>query len=171
MDWIRLHSKGILRGSLATSDDTTQLIWVKLLAMANETKDRDGILRYKKDRPYSLEFIATTCNTTLEALKKALAIYSEDIRDGIPRIRYDPDGSLVLCNWGHYQSNPSKKQPDKKPKTEEQLKVITRQMTNQFPDEARNVLGHDFQDSIVTKDGEIIGPHHSDEHEIVGGAI
>lgn len=106
MDWLKLNSKGILRGSLARSNNVTQLIWIKLLAMASETRDRDGYLRYKKGEPYSLDFIAQICNVSRNDLDIALDDFMDDIRDGIPRVEFAEDGSLRLNNWTYYQTRP-----------------------------------------------------------------
>jgi hypothetical protein len=108
MDWLKLDSKGILRGSLAQSDYTTQLIWIKMLAMANETRDRDGYLRYAEGKPYSLEYIAQICNVTMDELKNAIDLFEDDIRDGKSRVSFTDDGSLFLSNWNHYQTSSAK---------------------------------------------------------------
>lgn len=108
MDWLKLDSKGILRGSLAESNKTSQLIWIKLLAMANETRDRDGYLRYKVGKPYTLEFIAQVCNVTMPELEKAIDLFKEDVREGHSRVEFDEDKSLYLYNWKKYQSKPEK---------------------------------------------------------------
>ena len=108
MDWLKLNSKGILRGSLARADNVTQLIWIKLLAMANETRDRDGYLRYKEGEPYSLEFIAQNCNVTANELAVAIDDFLDDVRDDTSRIEYSPDGSIKLNNWKKYQDKPQK---------------------------------------------------------------
>ena len=108
MDWLKLDSKGILRGSLAQSDYTTQLIWIKMLAMANETRDRDGYLRYAEGKPYSLEYVAQICNVTMDELKNAIDLFEDDIRGGKSRVSFADDGSLFLTNWNHYQTSSSK---------------------------------------------------------------
>lgn len=105
MDWLKLNSKGILRGSLATADNDSQLIWIKLLAMANETRDRDGYLRFAEGKPYTHEFIAQVCHVTLDELEYALGLYELDVRNGVSRIQYANDGSIFLTNWKKYQSN------------------------------------------------------------------
>jgi hypothetical protein len=157
VDWLKLNSKGILRGSLSTSDNTTQLIWIKLLAMANETRDRDGYLRYAEGKPYSQEYIAQVCNVTVNELLVAIDDYMDDIRDGKPRVEYSEDGSLKLNNWLKYQEeaekgegiNPRLKKAIDKDK-------LTRFMVNSHPDTARDTLNDGFGDTIIDKNGEIL---------------
>ena len=139
MDWLKLNSKGILRGSMATSDYTVQLIWIKLLAMANETRDRDGYLRFAEGKPYSLTFIADVCNVKPEELNRAIAEFREDMRDGSYRVIIADDGSVYLSNWARYQVVPE----DKVKPTGRELELYKRQQLNklakQYPIEALNV--------------------------------
>jgi hypothetical protein len=109
MDWLKLDNKGILRGSLAQSDYTTQLIWIKMLAMANETRDRDGYLRYAIGKPYSLEYIAQICNVTMAELENAIDLFEDDVRAGKSRIQFAEDGSIFLSNWNYYQTSSEKR--------------------------------------------------------------
>jgi len=110
MDWFKVYSEGILRGSLADADDTTQLIWVKLLGMANETRSRDGHLWFAPGHPYELEFIAQSCHTTLDQLRQAIDVFVNEIyTDGNPRLIIEADGTLFLKNWAKYQGSPSVK--------------------------------------------------------------
>jgi hypothetical protein len=161
MDWLKLNSRGILRGSLAGSSYTTQLIWIKLLAMANETRDRDGYLRFKEGKPYELSYIATTCGVTMDELMEAIDLFEDDIRDGHSRVTFASDGSLYLCNWSKYQEKPKK---EEKPKMSDEQKIgMQTSLNNQNPDNARKVLTRDFHDAVYqhstgekyeVKDGE-----------------
>ena len=139
MEWLKLYSKGILRGSLSQSDDTTQLVWVKLLAMANETRDRDGYLRYSVGVPYSWEFIAMTCGVTLDELTEAIAVFESDIRDGMARIGFGDDGSIFITNWEEYQGQVE----SKKKLSARELELIERkklhQLAGKYPVEAMGV--------------------------------
>ena len=105
MDWFAAHSTGILRGSLSEAPDTTQLIWIKLMAMANEAKDPfSGRLEFAKGKPYSRAYIAMMCRKTEVELDIALTEFQADISDdGVPRITIEPDGTIVLNNWSKYQ--------------------------------------------------------------------
>lgn len=114
MDWLKLTSNGILRGSLAQSRDVVQLTWIKLLALMNETHFRNGRFEYAMGKPYSLDFIAMSCGITRPILEGCIAEYQEDINpnDGLPRVYFDSE-TLVLTNWAKYQD---KKQEDEKKK-------------------------------------------------------
>jgi len=138
MDWLKLDSKGILRGSLSAAPDTTQLIWVKLLALANETRDRDGYLRRKEGEPFTLLFIAEVCNVSISDLQAALCDFRDDVRDGHPRMEFADDGSIHLLNWEQYQHLPE----DKKRLSARELELVERkkihQLAEKYPNEAFN---------------------------------
>jgi len=141
VDWLKLNSKGILRGSLAISPNTTQLVWIKFLAMANETRNRDGFLHYAEGRPYSRSYIAETCNVSMEALDEAINEFLIDIRDGISRIQIAEDGTIFLTNFNSYQEPPEGKGKEKL--TGRELELYQRAQLNKlaekFPIEALNV--------------------------------
>lgn len=110
MEWLKLTSKGILRGSLAQSTDVVQLVWIKLLCLMNETKFRNGRFEYVTGKPYTLDYLAMNCGVTLPILEGCLCEFEEDINPDTnePRIKYDDDGTLILVNWWQYQSKPEK---------------------------------------------------------------
>ena len=124
MPYFKAYSEGILRGSLADTEPLTQLIWIKMLAVANETRDRDGYLWFKKGRPYTRSFISSTINVTEEQLEKAISEYLNDIRDGLPRVQILEDGTIYLTNFSKYQAKPVKEEPVKPPLSEAQKNAI-----------------------------------------------
>jgi hypothetical protein len=140
MKWLKLDSTGILRGSLSDSEMVTQLIWIKLLCMANETRDRDGYLRYSVGHPYSMEYIAQVCNVTMNQLEIAIDDFMEDIRDGHQRIEFSPDGSIKLNNWLQYQNKPEKDTPTRLVKSAEQIEAITKKCVRHMPEIATEEL-------------------------------
>lgn len=105
MDWFRAYSSGILRGSLSDASDEIQLIWIKLLAIESETKNRDGCLRFCEGKPYTDEYIATVCLKPVEAIKYAISAFEKDIdkQTKLPRVSRESDGSLRLNKWLIYQ--------------------------------------------------------------------
>jgi hypothetical protein len=109
MPFFKAYSEGILRGSLAYANETTQLIWIKLLAIANETRERDGYLRYSEGHPYSKDYIAEMCHVPISKLNKALDEFFKDTRNNIPRIVIANDGSFKLSNFIKYQAKPERK--------------------------------------------------------------
>ena len=157
MDWLMLHSRGILQGSLSSADNTTQLIWIKLLCIANETRDRDGYLRYKEGAPYSRELLCTRCNVTDADMVRAIDDFMDDIRDGKPRIEYADDGSLRINNWLDYQtSHKAVKETTPRLRSILEEEAITRHMVNRHPDAGRDALDYGFQDTIIDKDGKML---------------
>ena len=105
MEWLKLTSRGILRGSLSHSTDVIQLVWIKLICLMNETKFRNGRFEYAPGKPMGLDFIASNCGVTQTILEGCLAEYEEDINPETkePRIKYDGESTLVLTNWELYQ--------------------------------------------------------------------
>jgi hypothetical protein len=109
MDWFKTYQDGILRGSLSDTDHVTQLIWIKLLAIENETRQRDGWLHYQVGKPMSREYIAMVCGVTPKQLNDALEQYLGDRdKDGHSRIEIAADGDIFIKNWDKYQSKPEK---------------------------------------------------------------
>ena len=153
MPFFKAYSEGILRGSLAYSDETTQLIWIKLLAIANETRDRDGYLRYSEGHPYTKEYIAEMCHVSVKVLTKSLDQFSKDIRNNIPRIVTASDGSIKLSNFIKYQAKPERKPKEPMPKN--QKEGMVRSLVNQMPEVAEDTLTRDFGRTIITNRGEI----------------
>lgn len=154
MPFYKVYSDGILRGSLADADNTVQLIWLKLLAIANETKNRDGYLRYSEGHPYSFNYIAETCHVSVDELQKALDLFNKDIRDNIPRISIVADGSIKLNNFLKYQKKPEPKKRQPMPDT--QKEGMLRRLVNLKPNTAIDVLSHDFGHTVVDKNGEVL---------------
>jgi len=154
VDWLKLNSRGILRGSLSSSDNVTQLVWIKLLAMANETRDRDGYLRFKEGSPYTLGYIATTCGVSQNELEIAIDDFMDDVRDGVPRVEYAPDGSLKLNNWRYYQSKPIIENAAPRLRGAIEKEAITRRLVSGKPEIAVDVLTNDYGMHVVDVQGE-----------------
>lgn len=109
MDWFKVHSAGILRGSLAGSSHTIQIVWIKLLAIVNESRTRDGWLHFAPGQPMPHEFIATNCRVSVQELEEALQAFQNDKDNGgRPRIEITPDGDIYLKNWEQYQGKPAR---------------------------------------------------------------
>jgi len=121
MEWFKVYSRGILRGSLSQTTDITQLTWLKMLALENETKFRNGRLEFAPGKPYSLEYIAVNCGITEGILEGVLEEFKEDVNpeDGTPRITIEFDGTIVLNNWEKYQVKRVVEQEGKPPLSEE----------------------------------------------------
>lgn len=110
MKWYAAYSTGILRGSLCQASDPIQLIWIKLMAMANEAKDPDsGRLEFARGQPYSIAYIAAAFFKTEAEIELALEAYQKDFTDGVPRITIEADGTIVLNNWVTYQNRTEQK--------------------------------------------------------------
>ena len=105
MDWFAAHCAGILRGSLSRANDNIQLIWIKLMAMANEAKDPlSGRLEFAKGQPYDLTYISTICGKSITEIRAALHSFINDVSsDGTPRVTVEEDGTVILNNWTKYQ--------------------------------------------------------------------
>jgi len=109
MEWFKLWNDGVLRGSLSRADDVIQLIWVKLLAVENETRARDGWLHYAPGKPMDHVYLATVCGVSLDWFEEALRQFQNDLdQEGHPRIVIAKDGDIFLRNWDHYQARSDK---------------------------------------------------------------
>lgn len=109
MEWFKAFQDGILRGSLCATNKTTQLIWIKLLAIENETRLRDGWLHYAPGRPMTREYLAMVCQVTVEELEEALREFQSDFdRGGHPRIEIAETGEIFIKNWEKYQAKPER---------------------------------------------------------------
>lgn len=156
MDWFKAWHVGILRGSLANADDSTQLIWIKLLAMASDTKARNGRLEFAKGKPMSRNYLIACLNTTPEKFDYAIEQFKNDLDStNKPRLTIEDDGTIVLNNWLDYQHDTRK--PYKKPPMDvKQKRAMQRSINNQFPQNAIDDLKQGFGYDTVDKNGEVL---------------
>ena len=110
MAWFKLHTRGVLRGSLEGYDAVIQLIWIKLLAIESETKTRDGWLHYAPGNPMSHERLASECGVSLDWFEEALGVFRKELDavTGNPRIVEAANGDIYLTNWEYYQAKSDK---------------------------------------------------------------
>ena len=111
MEWLKMYSRGLLYGTTANMTDSEQATWFKLLAIANETKFRDGSLRFGIGQPMPLTFIATLCHRTVEQVEACIEAYKQDVNtdDSLSRIQIWDDGTLFITNFEKYQATPEGK--------------------------------------------------------------
>jgi hypothetical protein len=93
------YSSDILRGLLSGESDEVQLLWIKYLAIANETEHRNGRLEYSKGKPYPIEFIASMCRKSISDIKRIEGML---VSGDKPRLFIEPDGTRVIIEWGKY---------------------------------------------------------------------
>jgi len=165
----------ILRGSLTCADDTTQIIWVKYLAMANEAHDPfSGRLEFAKGDPYTIEYLAMQCRKSVQEVLDAEKLFMLDLNksDGsTPRLTIEPDGTRVLSNWHDKQNRKEGKRPvrevggngskpDKMPLTVEEKmqrqKQLTAEMAFKYPDIAIDAAGRKLRDRKHKEDTDKI---------------
>lgn len=155
MDWFKAYQDGLLRGSLARTDHTTQLIWVKLLAVVNETRCRDGWLHYKPGEPISRDYLATVCNVTREELDYAIMQFQTDLDvSGQARVIVSEDGTVFVKNWEKYQAKPDRL--SKKEVAVEKAKETRRRQDSTAMAQVR--LTNELQVAIRTLQGEVAIP-------------
>ena len=157
MDWFKTWSNGILRGSLCQVDDSSQLIWIKLLAVANETHVRNGRLEFKKGSPMSRIYLANYINTSLLKLNRAIQLFENDFdyTTSTTRITIEQDGTIVINKWDYYQ-NDRRELPKKEPMSQEKKRGMQRSINNQYPHNAIEDLKQGFGHTIVDKNGEVM---------------
>lgn len=140
MEWFAAHSAGILRGSMVNTDDTTQLVWIKYMAMANEAKDpNSGRLEFAQGQPYPIEYIAMICRKTVGEVLEAEEHFKADLnKDGYtPRIVIELDGTRVLSNWKHYQSRKDGKRLKDQVELPSQAPIFKREPISQTIQDAK----------------------------------
>lgn len=148
MDWFKVFSDGILRGSMANADDELQLIWIKFMALESETHYRDGCLRFCKGQPYSLSYIAENCRKPVSSIEYAIKAFENDINEktGEPRISYDEDGSIRLNKWSFFQNYGGKQQARQKAI---ESNIQNKKRREAATDQAIKAV-HDIQDNVKT---------------------
>lgn len=103
--WIKLHTHGILHGSVSYQlSEAEQIIWVKLLCMAGEC-NRDGQISDNDSRPYPHDFIAHELHTEMELLESTIKKCTEE-----GRITENESG-MHITNWTVYQSEYQRQKP------------------------------------------------------------
>lgn len=120
MEWFKAYSRGILYGTSAIMSDLQMAIWWKLLSLANETKFRDGSLRFGESQPMPREWIASLFHRSVEQLNDCVEAFKQDINqdDGLPRLQEWDDGTLFITNFAKYQAPTDGKQPRKQSRTQ-----------------------------------------------------
>lgn len=158
-EWFKTHSNGILRGSLANTDWYVQLLWIKLLAIENETHLRDGCLHFKPGNPMSREYLASQCMLDMDRFNTAIDMFLKDIDpEGTARVTILDDGTIRLNKWSYYQAD-NKKANDKTKGTLSVAtqKKIARVYANKFPDTVIDVIMRDMGYVVINKStGEIL---------------
>lgn len=110
MDWIKLYTQKWIWGSGRMMTPEKRGIWVDLLALAAESKFRDGTLRFEVGQPMPMRWIASTLMIDEDMLKAALEAFKADVNadDKLPRIQVWDDGTIQITNWDKYQGKPEK---------------------------------------------------------------
>lgn len=110
MKWFKLHSNGILRGSISVQlTESERFVWVALLAKASESPIR-GVICKARGIPYRVEELAMDFSTTIPLIQSTISKCAEDINDpgrhngdNSPRLTIDNDGCINITNWEYYQ--------------------------------------------------------------------
>jgi hypothetical protein len=166
MEWFAAYSSGILRGSMSNADDTTQIIWIKYMAMANEAHDPySGRLEFKKGDPYPIDYLAMQCRKNRDEILLAEKEFMADINksDGVtPRLTIEPDGTRVLSNWINKQNrkdtkpkslvkatDPQSEAPLTLDEKKQKQEIAATELAYKFPDRAKKgIERRDFDNSI-----------------------
>ncbi len=80
MDWIKLYTTKWLYGSGRVMSAEKRGVWADLLALAAETKFRDGTLRFDVGQPMPRDYISNILKITPELLDICIDVFSKDIR-------------------------------------------------------------------------------------------
>ena len=110
--WFKVETEGWLQGSIRMDLSPEQRgIWIDLLALASNTRLRDGTLRFAPGKPMPREWIASTLRVTVELLNSAIEACLADTNkhDNKHRIEIWKDGTIELTNFAMYQAIPEGK--------------------------------------------------------------
>lgn len=110
MDWIKLYTGRWLYGSGRAMTAEKRGVWIDLLALAGETKFRDGTLRFEVGKPMTRDWIANTLMIERNTLDVCLIAFQADVNidDGQPRVRIWDDETIEIVNWNKFQGKPEK---------------------------------------------------------------
>jgi len=147
-EWFKLNSKGWLEGSIRVTMTSEQRgVWIDLLSLANESRLRDGTLRYAENLPMDRAWIASKLQISLDLLNTTIEVCRHDKnRDGDRhRIEIWEDGTIELTNFAQYQAVPPEKSRPREDARARELRErrTVRQLAKQYPDEAQDSLGVD----------------------------
>lgn len=100
--WIKLDTRmfgnrKILQIEDMAEKDSIEIIWIKLLCLAGEIND-SGLIYFTKNKPYTVESLATQLKRPLEKVQTALEVFED-----YGMIEYI-DKFLHITNWEKYQS-------------------------------------------------------------------
>ena len=114
MEWIKLFSRKWLYGSGRNMTPEKRGVWADLLALAAESKFRDGSLRFDTDQPMPRDYIAAILRIDKQLLDVCLTAFQADVNmdNGKGRIELWEDGTIYLTNFAEYQEGGKKKQEE-----------------------------------------------------------
>jgi hypothetical protein len=123
-EWLKLYSRGILHGSIVKQMSLEeQMVWIKLLCFASESRER-GVIRHAKGIPYEREELARVLGISEFLLNTTIDKCIKDVNfdDARTRIMIGDDGSIHITNWERYQEKP--------PKIKAKVSAITAMLEN-----------------------------------------
>jgi len=118
MDWIKFYTGKWLYGSGRAMTAEKRGVWADLMALAAETKFRDGTLRFEVGEPMPRSYIAGLLRIPPDLLDACLTCFTQDVNidDGQPRVKIWEDGTIELANFGHLQAIPDKTEKEEAPR-------------------------------------------------------
>ena len=150
--WFKIDTDGWLQGSIRIDLTPEQRgIWIDLLALASNTRLRDGTLRFAPDKPMPRDWIANNLRIPLESLNSTITACQLDKNkeDGRSRIEVWDDGTIEITNFARYQAIPPEKTRPREDSRARELRErhLTRQLAKQYPDEAQDALPIERKDN------------------------
>lgn len=118
MEWMKLFTAKWLYGSGRNMTPEKRGVWVDLLALAAESKLRDGILRFDIGQPMPRDYICAILRIDKELLDICINCFVRDLNadDGQGRIKIWDDGTIQITNWDKFQDNSDKVMAKKRAK-------------------------------------------------------
>jgi len=126
-DWMPFYTGKWIYGSTCLHTTAQRGVWASLMALANETKLRDGTLRHDVGKPMARDYISAVLHIDKKELDESIEFFGKDKNadDGKGRIEIWEDGTIELTNFKKLLQRMSGGKKEKKVKTEEQRDNIT----------------------------------------------
>lgn len=159
MEWIKFYTGKWLYGSGRVMTPEKRGVWADLLALAGETKFRDGSLRFEVDCPMPRDYIAGVLKIDKGLLDTCIEAFKADINldDGTPRIQIWDDGTIFLTKFLELQGKPSdNEKPIKPPLSQDDRDKMT--VRNVVKNPQLGVKGLNLTDKVVVdpNTGEVL---------------
>lgn len=147
LPWFKVDSTGWLIGSIRHDMDAAQRgVWIDLLALASECRERNGKLTFAPGKPMPIDYIASYLRIPVDLLQSTIDICTRDKNknDNHKRIEILDDGTIMIANYAQYQganvSNLQRYIAEDARERELRERKTARALTKKFPEEVQDAM-------------------------------